>query len=123
MDCYVLDSGERVIGMQGMVDCIGVKDVGQVTNILALRGSVIDEGIVTRESLSFILRDSGSTARGISAHGFLAICRALFVAMARGQLATGREQESALHCAAILIACAEVGLAVLIDEATTAGGG
>lgn len=123
MDCYVLDTGERVISMSGMADCIGVKDAGQIENILALSGSATDEGMIEREGLAFILPDSVSIARGISAHGFLAICRVIFVAMAQGQLATRRERELALHCAAILIACAEVGLAVLIDEATTAGPG
>jgi len=54
----------------------------------------------------------------LTARGFLDICRALVKAMIRGELEVTGQLDAAVDCAAIISACADVGLIAMIDEAT-----
>jgi len=109
MDCYVLDTGERVVSLQAAVRSIADVDHGKLGDQM---------GVKALKAFEFHIPGTQSTGLGISAERFLEICNAYVGAQSAGALSTERQQEIAVRCSIVLGACAERGLIPLIDEAT-----
>jgi hypothetical protein len=120
IDCYVLDTGDRVISMRAAVQSIAGVVSGSLADYLAIEGlkPFIDSDLVLAETRDFHIPGTQLRGRGILAERFLEICNAYVAALQAGALRTDRQRENAIKCSIFLGACAKVGLIALIDEAT-----
>lgn len=124
IECYVLDTGQRIISRTSAVTAIA----GPSENDARRGGDLQAYVRPVARRLRFDLDDelveftiegvTNKRAKGITAEAFLEICRAFVAARDEGALDTDRQLEMALRCNAFLSACATVGLIALIDEAT-----
>ena len=116
--CYVLDGRDRVIDLDPVLEFFSGPD-GRPLGVLAgTNGLQEATKVISQESRTFTSCESDTLVRGITARGFLDICRALVKAMIRGELEVTGQLDAAVDCAAIISACADVGLIAMIDEAT-----
>ena len=120
VDCYVLRAGDRILDLRTVLKCLRLEErnwESDPSDSAALR-SLVEKHPVLKRSSAFPLRQDDLTAAGgITPRGVLDICRAFVIAMAEGELTT-QQSKTAVQCAKILSACAEVGLTALIDEST-----
>ena len=117
MDCYVLDTGERVISLRAAVKALADADhskLGDYVGTQALK-PFIDKDLVLGETVDYFIPGTQFEGKGISAEQFLEICNAYVKALEAGALTTERQREVAVRCAILLAACAKVGLLALID--------
>jgi transcriptional regulator with XRE-family HTH domain len=122
IDCYVLDTGERVISLSATVRALTGTNHGQLKGYLgvdALQG-YLDLATIDSSIIEFNIPQTGIAlvGKGIKAEIFLDICRAYVGAMADGNLKTTRQREIAIQSSVLISSCAKVGLIALIDEAT-----
>lgn len=126
--CYVLDNGERVFSLKGVVVGLIGTEGGQLPEYLKVSG--------LQDSLPIELRPdekgkvpalfkfdttAGGVARialGLSVEKFMDICSAYSVADDTGSLKTERQKEIARTANKLLRACSKVGIIALVDEAT-----
>lgn len=130
VDCYVLDTGDRVISLRSAVKSLTGIDGSALEEYIGVKSlkPYINSSLVVEELLEFSLpgQKEGSqfaTAKGITAERFLDICRAYVSAFTADALSekptlTQRQKEIAVQANALLVSCAKVGLIALIDEAT-----
>lgn len=120
VDCYVLDTGDRVISLRAAVKSIADRDHGKLGDYVGVNAlkPFIDSDLVLGETVEFHIPGTQLTGLGISAERFLEICNAYVRAAEAGTLTTDRQREIAMRCSVVLGACAKVGLIALIDEAT-----
>lgn len=139
VDCYVLDTGERVVSLRGTVKALSGTDMGKLSDYLAVkalqpflaarmparenqgseeRKSCDNNTLVAGESVQFTIPGNPQPGRGLTSDQFLSICYAYVDALGAGALTTDRQREIAINSATILGACARIGLIALIDEAT-----
>lgn len=120
IDCYVLDSGERVISMRATVKAIADVESGNLGEYIGVASlkSFIDKDKILGEVINFNIPGTQKQGNGISAEVFLDVCRAYVEALQEGKLQTDRQKEIAIKCSILLASCAKVGLIALIDEAT-----
>lgn len=120
VDCYVLDTEDRVISLRATAKAItGVESgkLGQYIEVNALK-PYINKDLVLGETITFNIPGTQYQGKGITAENFLDICRAYVQALQNNALQTDRQREIAIQCSIILASCAKVGLIALIDEAT-----
>lgn len=120
VDCYVLDTGDRVISLGAAVRAIADKtggNLGEYLGVNALK-SFINKDLILGETTEFNIPGINYKGRGIPAERFLEICQAYVSALSAGKLTTDRQTEIAIRCSILLSSCAKVGLIALIDEAT-----
>lgn len=120
VDCYVLDTGERVISLGATVRSLTNTDhsnLAQYLGVSALK-PYIDKDAVYASTIEFYIHGASGNGKGITAETFLDICRAYVTALAKGDLTTSKQQEIAFRSSILLSACAKTGLIALIDEAT-----
>jgi hypothetical protein len=120
VDCYVLNTGERVLSLSGTVLAVANVDSGNVGNIVGIEAlkDLIDKEKFAGEILSFSIPGNPIEARGITAELFLDLCRAYVEALRNNLLRTDKQRENAIRCSILMASCAKVGLIALIDEAT-----
>lgn len=122
VDCYVLDTGDRVISLGATVHALTGTTHGNLENYLNVSSlkSLIKAESVMNSTVEFYIPTTGVqfTARGITAETFIEICDAYVTALEQGLLQTDRQREIAIQCSMILRSCAKIGLIALIDEAT-----
>ena len=120
VNCYVLNTGERVLSLSGTVLAIANVNSGNVGNIIGIDAlnKLINKEKFAGEILSFAIPGNPTEAKGITAEMFLDVCRAYVEALKNGWLRTDRQRENAIRCSILLASCAKVGLIALIDEAT-----
>jgi hypothetical protein len=120
IDCYVLNTGERVISMRSAVKAIANTDSGKLGEYIGVEGlnSFINKDKVLGEVISFSIPGTQFEGRGVTAENFLDICQGYVAAFTAGALKTNRQKENGMLCAVLLASCAKVGLISLIDEAT-----
>jgi len=120
IDCYVLDTEERVISLRAAVTSITKVEGGALEDYLGVKAlkSFIDKDLVLEETIEFKQPKLDWITKGIKAENFLDICRAYVNAYVNEKLTTSRQKEIAIQCSILLSACAKVGLIALIDEAT-----
>jgi len=120
VDCYVLDTEERVISLKATVKAIAGTTTGHLAEYIGVKGlkPYINNELVAAEIVDFNIPGLPSPGKGITTKNFLTICRAYVNAFAANALTTERQKEIAINCSILLGACAEIGLDALIDEAT-----
>lgn len=120
VDCYVLNTEERVVSLRAAVKAIadrersGLADYIEVTPLKPY----INSKLVLAETIEFNIPGTQYKGKGIKADNFLDICRAYVNALSDNALKTDRQKEIAIKCSILLSACAKLGLIALIDEAT-----
>jgi hypothetical protein len=129
--CYVLNTGQRVIGRTAYTESLtGIKGGGDLEKYLGVSSlkSFINMDIVLEGMVAFSLPEVEGLERdvkGLPADLAIDIWRGFVSAMESG-LTTGevkltaRQMQMAMKASALLGACAKVGLDALIDEATGA---
>lgn len=120
VDCYVLDTGERVISLRATVKSltnIDASNLGDYIGVNALK-PFLDSDLVLGETRDFHIPGTQLRGRGIPAERFIEILNGYVRALEAGALTTDRQREIAVKCSIVLGACAKVGLIALIDEAT-----
>jgi P63C domain len=120
IDCYVLDTGERVISLRAIVKSlagIDASNLGDYIGVSALK-PYINSDLVLGETRDFHIPGTQLRGRGILAERVIEILTGYVRALRAGALTTERQREIAAQCSLILGACAKVGLIALIDEAT-----
>ena len=120
IDCYVLDTKNRVISLRATVKAIAKIDggsLGDYIGAVALR-PFINKELVLSDTIEFNIPGTQLKGRGISAERFLDICQAYVSAFSDNALETDRQKEIAIRCSILLSSCAKIGLIALIDEAT-----
>jgi hypothetical protein len=120
VDCYVLDTGERVVSLRAIVKTLAGVDasnLGDYIGVSALK-SFINSDLILGETRDFHIPGTQLRGRGILAERFIEILNGYVRALQSGELTTERQKEIAIKCSIVLGACAKVGLIALIDEAT-----
>lgn len=120
LDCYVLDSGARVMTLGSAVKSLtgtSGSDLASYISVQALR-PYLDPDKALAGAVEFTIPRTQFIGRGIEAETFVNICTAYVEALADGASLTERQQEIAQKASVLLAACAKVGLIALIDEAT-----
>lgn len=120
VDCYVLDTKERVISLRATVKSIADVDAGNLSDYIGAQAlkSYINKDLILGELIDFHIPGTQLKGKGIAAEKFLDICSGYVSAFSAGVLATDRQKEIAIRCSILLASCAKVGLIALIDEAT-----
>ena len=120
VNCYVLDTEERVITLGATVKAIAKRDhskLGEYIGVKALK-SYINSKLILGEVIVFNIPGTQLKGKGLSAETFLDICTAYVDTFAANNLETDRQKEIAIQCSMLLASCAKIGLIALIDEAT-----
>lgn len=120
VDCYVLDTGERVISLGASVRAIANTRSGDLAEYIGVNAlkPFINKDLILAETIDFNLPGTQFPGKGISAERFLEICQAYVSALSANALSTDRQREIAIRCSILLSSCAKLGLIALIDEAT-----
>jgi transcriptional regulator with XRE-family HTH domain len=120
VDCYVLNTGERVISFRSMLKSIADRDGGNLAEYIGINGlkPYINSELVLAETIEFSIPGIQYLGKGMKAESFIDICNAYVSAFSDGTLTTDRQQQIALKCSVLLSSCAKIGLIALIDEAT-----
>jgi len=120
IDCYVLDTEERVISIRAAGKAITKVEGGKLGQYISSQTlkPYINSELIMGETIDFNIVGTQFIGKGINTKNFLAICRGYVNAFASNALNTDRQKEIAINCSILLSACAEIGLDALIDEAT-----
>lgn len=121
IECYVLDTDDRVISMRATVRAISNADTGNLTNLVSVKSiqPYFTNSDLSEKVIDFSIPGIPGKGKGLSAETFLDICSAYVAAAADPQIKlTAKQTEIATNCAVIISACAKTGLIALIDEAT-----
>jgi hypothetical protein len=120
IDCYVLDTGERVITLSAILKTLAgviASNLGDYLGVSALK-PFLNSDLILGETIEFHIPGTQLRGRGIAAERFIEILNAYVKALEAGKLTTERQREIAIKASIVLGACAKVGLIALIDEAT-----
>ena len=120
IDCYVLDTKERVISMGATVKALAKTKSADLAEYIGVKSlnPYINKDLVFAETVEFNIPGTHYRGRGLTAEIFLDICNAYVNAFSDGALTTQKQQEIAIRSSILLASCAKVGLIALIDEAT-----
>jgi hypothetical protein len=128
LPCYVLDTGQRVIGRVAATEMLsGFKYQGDLEGYIRSQNlrPFIDKDSVVERMVSFRLPEVeqlGRESKGLPADLMIEVCSGLVRALEashRGEVKlTPRQISMAIKSSMFLTACAKVGLDALIDEAT-----
>jgi hypothetical protein len=120
VECYVLDTKERVLSLRTVVKAIAGTDSGKLGDYIGVNAlkPFINSELVLGETVEFNLPGTQYRGRGIKAEAFIEICNAYVNALKANALDTERQREIAIQASILLSSCAKVGLIALIDEAT-----
>ncbi len=120
VDCYVLDTEQRVISMRATVKAIANDDNGDLSKYIGVRTlqPYISQDLINTQLIEFTIPGNPNKSKGITAETFLEICSAYVKALTSGEPLTPKQRDIAVNCSILLSACAKTGLIALIDEAT-----
>ncbi|MDB4925887.1 P63C domain-containing protein [Mucilaginibacter sp.] len=130
--CYVLNDGQRIFSLSGVVSALTGGDGGQLAsyiNVRAIRGYLPEELIPAENgsipaliNFDTLGQGVGKTAIGVPVEKFMDICIAFSTALQDSTDAsiklTERQKEIAIKANSFLRATAKVGIIALVDEAT-----
>lgn len=120
IDCYVLDTGQRVIALRSAVKAIADAasgDLAKFTGVSALK-PYINNDLILAELVEFSIPGTQFTGRGMTTEHFEMICRGYVQALYQGAPLSDRQRDIAIRCAVITSGLTRTGLDALIDEAT-----
>ena len=121
IDCYVLDTEDRVISMRATVKAISGDINGDLSKYVGVRAlqTHINSSDLSNKMIEFSIPSNPVKSKGITAETFLEICSAYVAASTDPTVSfTAKQRETAANCAILISACAKTGLIALIDEAT-----
>jgi hypothetical protein len=130
LPCYVLDTGERIIGRVAATEMLsGFPRQGDLEGYLRSQNlrPYIDKDLVVARMVSFSLPEVeqlGREVKGLPSDLMIEVCRGLVSALEASQKQppdvklTPRQISMAIKASMFLVACAKVGLDALVDEAT-----
>lgn len=129
--CYVLDSGEKIIGRTSATELLtGIKGGGALEKYISVKAlePFINTSRVVERMVPFrLLEVEGleKAVKGLPADLMIEVCQG-FVAALQASMEpnsphprmTDRQRQMAVNASMFLSACAKIGLEALIDEAT-----
>jgi len=120
VECYVSDTGLRLISLRGTMKAIANRDGGNVAEYVGVNAMkpYINGDSLVAELVELTIPGLPQKAKCFESKQFLDLCRAYVAALSDKALTTDRQREIAIQCSILLSACANVGLDALIDEAT-----
>lgn len=127
LPCYVLETGERIFSLKGVVVGLIETEGGQLAEYIKVKSlkPFLSEDLTPAEdgSIPALIRfDTGGEgvgkyALGLPVERFMDLCTAYSAAAETGQL-TDRQKKIAINAHRFLRASAKVGIIALVDEAT-----
>jgi hypothetical protein len=123
LDCYVLNTGERVISLRATIKSIANSETSDLAGYIGASAlkSFIDKEKILAELVEFSIPGTQLTGMGMTTKHFELICRGYVQALYQGAKLTDRQKEIAIKCAVLTSGLTTVGLDALIDEATACG--
>lgn len=120
LDCYVLDTEQRVISLRGTVRAIADADSGDLAKFIGVSAlnTFINKDLVLAELVEFSIPGTQLKGLGLTTEHFELICRGYVQALYQGAPLTDRQRQIAIKCAVLTSGLARTGLDALIDEAT-----
>ena len=120
IDCYVLDTGKRVIALRSAVRAITDTESGNLVSVIganALR-PYINVELINSGLEEFAIPGTQLLGRGMTTEHFELICRGYVQALYEKAPLTERQREVAVKCAVLTSGLTRTGIDALIDEAT-----
>ncbi|MEH7850334.1 MULTISPECIES: P63C domain-containing protein [Rhizobium] len=120
LDCYVLDTGQRVIALRSAIRSFAGVESGNLGNYIGVAGlkPFINSDLILGELIEFSIPGTQFRGSGMTTEHFELICRGYVQALYKGAPLTDRQREIAIKCAVITSGLTRTGLDALIDEAT-----
>lgn len=120
VDCYVLDTGQRVISLRAAVKSIADAESGDLAKFIGVSSMkpYINKDLVLAELLEFSIPGTQFKGSGLSTENYEIILRAYVRALYEKADLTERQREIAIKCAVITAGLVRTGLDALVDEAT-----
>jgi hypothetical protein len=120
LDCYVLDTGQRVVSIRATIKSIANVESGKLGNYIEANAlkPFIDHEKILGELLEFSIPGTQLKGLGLTTEHFELICRGYVQALYEKALLTDRQREIAIKCAVLTAGLTRTGLDALIDEAT-----
>ena len=120
INCYVLDTGQRVLALRSAVKAIADADSGDLAKFIGVAplNPFINKDLVLAELIEFSIPGTHMKGLGLTTEKFELICRGYVQALYQGADLTDRQRQIALKCALITSGLTRTGLDALVDEAT-----
>ncbi len=120
LDCYVLDTEQRVIALRATVKAIANADSGDLAKFIGVSSlnDFINKDLILAELVEFSIPGTQMKGLGLTTEHFELICRGYVQALYKGAPLTDRQKEIAIKCAVLTAGLTRTGLDALIDEAT-----
>ncbi|PDO87020.1 hypothetical protein BK796_09585 [Kosakonia pseudosacchari] len=121
IDCYVLDTGDRVIALRATVKAIAEVDSGALADYIGAKSlkDYINSDLILEELLEFSVPGTQFKSQGLKSEQFELICRGYIQALYSTESSlTPRQRQIAIKCAVLSSGLTRTGLDALIDEAT-----
>ena len=120
LDCYVLDTGVRVISLGATVKAIANAESGDLAKFIGVSAlkPFINKDSVLAELIEFSIPGTQFKGKGLTTEHFELICRGYVQALYQNATLTDRQREIAIKCAVLTSGLTRIGLDALIDEAT-----
>ncbi|KFJ54464.1 P63C domain-containing protein [Bordetella bronchiseptica] len=121
VDCYVLNTGQRVISLRAAVKSIADADSGDLAKFIGVSSmkSFINKDLVLAELLDFTIPGTQFKGSGLTTESFELVLRAYVRALSEDpDSLTDRQKSIAIRCAVITAGLVRTGLDALVDEAT-----
>ncbi|OJY66596.1 MAG: hypothetical protein BGP09_31265 [Rhizobium sp. 60-20] len=120
LDCYVLDTAQRVIALRSAVKSFAGVESGNLGNYIGVTGlkPFINSDLILGELVDFAIPGTQFRGSGLTTEHFELICRGYVQALYKNAPMTDRQREIAIKCAVITSGLTRIGLDALIDEAT-----
>ena len=120
IECYVLDTGQRVISLRAAVKSIADADSGDLAKFIGVSAlkPFINKELVLAELLEFSIPGTQFKGSGLSTENYELILRGYVTALHEKADLTDRQREIAIKCAVISSGLVRTGLDALVDEAT-----
>ncbi|MBT9137156.1 MAG: hypothetical protein DDT34_02243 [Firmicutes bacterium] len=120
IDCYVLDTGERVLALRSAVKALSGTDSGKLGDYIGVSSlkPFIDSDLVLGELVEFSIPGTQFKGSGLTTANFEMVLRAYVRALYEKAELTDRQREIAVKCAVLSAGLIRSGLDALVDEAT-----
>lgn len=120
IDCYVLDTGKRVIALRSAVRAISETDSGNISSLIGATSlrPYINLDLILSELEEFSIPGTQLLGRGMTTEHFELVCRGFVQALYEKANLTDRQREIAIKCAVLTSGLTRTGIDALIDEAT-----
>lgn len=120
LDCYVLNTKQRVIALRATLKAIANSDSGALEQFIGVSSlqSFINKDLILEELIEFSIPGINFKAKGLTTEHFELICRGYVQALYKGAPLTDRQREIAIKCAVLTSGLTRTGLDALVDEAT-----